>query len=153
MAPFAERLAAARTVANHPAIEVSDVEAALGTRYTVDTLAALKRCFPHVRFVWIMGADNLVQLPRWRRWADIFRLVPIAVFGRAPYSSRALSGGAALAFARGRLHTRSARILADTRPPAWIFFHSRLHPASATAIRSATPPRKTRSMSRKGSKP
>jgi nicotinate-nucleotide adenylyltransferase len=137
VAPLEERLEGARRIARHPLIRITDIETQLGTRYTVDTLAALRRRFPRARFVWIMGADILPQLPRWKRWRDIFRLVPIAVFGRAPYSSRALAAMAALTFARNRLHTRDARTLADRTPPAWIFFHTRLHPASATSIRAA----------------
>ena len=137
VAPFTKRLASARAMARHPAIRVTDIEAQLGTRYTVDTLTALRQRFPRARFVWIMGADILPQLPRWKRWRDIFRLVPIAVFGRAPYSSKALAAMAAQSFAHNRLHTRDARTLADRTPPAWIFFHTRLHPASATSIRAA----------------
>jgi len=152
VAPLAERLEGARRVARHPLIRVTDIEARLGTRYTVDTLIELRRRFPRARFVWIMGADILPELPRWKRWRDIFRLVPIAVFGRAPYSSRALAAMAALAFAGNRLHTRDARTLADRTPPAWIFFHTRLHPASATSIRAAAaslpPARPRRSKSR-----
>lgn len=137
VAPLSQRLASARRLVRHPRIRITDLEAQLGTRYTVDTLAALRRHFPHARFVWIMGADILPELPRWKRWRDIFRLAPIAVFGRAPYSSRALAAVAAVIFARSRLHTKDARTLADRTPPAWIFFHTRLHPASATSIRAA----------------
>lgn len=154
MAPLAKRMAGARAMARHPAIRVTDIEAQLGTLYTADTLAALRRRFPRARFVWIMGADILPELPRWKHWRDIFRLVPIAVFGRAPYSSRALAAMAARTFARNRLHARNARTLADHTPPAWIFFHTRLHPASATSIRAAAslPPVKPspRSNSRAG---
>lgn len=136
MAPFAERLAEARRLARHPDIRVTDIEKRLGTQYTYDTLSALKECFPRVNFVWIMGADNLAQISRWQKWTRIFNLVPIAVFDRAPYSYDALASKAARAFARFRLQPRQARGLADIRPPAWIFFHTRLHPGSATSIRA-----------------
>lgn len=140
IAPLDERMSRARGLARDPAIVVTDIERRLGTRFTVDTLAALRRLFPRARFVWLMGADIMPQLPRWRRWRDIFRLVPVAVFGRAPYSSRALASMAAHAFAGNRLHTRNARTLADRTPPAWVFLHTRLHPASATRIRAERPP-------------
>ena len=76
-APLAERLAAARALIRHPRVTVSDVEARLGTRYTADTLAALQRRYPGVRFVWLMGADNLVQLPQWDGWRRIMDSVPL----------------------------------------------------------------------------
>jgi len=136
MAPLAERLATARDVARHPRIKVTDIEARLGTTFTADTLAALRRLFPKTRFVWLMGADNLLQIPRWERWENIFRLVPIAVFARPSYSLRSLSGLAARRFARRRVPPQRARKLAETDPPAWVFLPIRLDARSATDIRS-----------------
>ena len=126
----------ARALARHPDVRVTDIEDHLGTRYTYDTLVELKACFPRVQFVWIMGADNLVQMSRWQRWTKIFNLVPIAIFDRAPYSFDALAGKAAHAFARFQWRPRDAHNLVEARPPAWIFFHTRLHPGSATRIRA-----------------
>ena len=117
-------------------ITVTNIEAKLGTRYTVDTIEALGRCFPDRRFVWIMGADNLVQFPQWKGWRRLFSSVPIAVYARAPYSTRALAGRAANVFASSRYANRNARRLADCKPPAWTFFHTPLHPASASDIRA-----------------
>jgi nicotinate (nicotinamide) nucleotide adenylyltransferase/ribosome silencing factor RsfS/YbeB/iojap len=138
MAPFSERLARAREVADgHRRIRVTDLENRLGgSHYTVDTLKALRRRFPRLSFVWLMGGDNLVQMPHWERWTEIFRTVPIAVFDRPSYASRALAGPAARRFARQRLAIGAARRLAETKPPAWAFFHNRLDPSSATRIRS-----------------
>jgi nicotinate-nucleotide adenylyltransferase len=136
MAPFAKRLEQARRTANHPRIRVTAIEARLNTRYTADTLHALRKRFPHTRFVWIMGADNLAQIPHWERWTEIFGQVPIAVFDRATYSFRALAGKAARRFANRRIDTRHAVDLADLRPPAWVYFHARRHPASASSIRA-----------------
>jgi nicotinate-nucleotide adenylyltransferase len=138
MAPFAVRLEQARRVAAaHPRIEVSDLESRLGkSRYTVDTLKSLRRRLPRLRFVWLMGGDNLVQIARWERWAEIFQMVPIAVFARPPYPLKALSGLAARRFARDRVSAAAARRLAEMRPPAWVFFHTSLDTRSATRIRS-----------------
>ncbi|HTH15988.1 MAG TPA: nicotinate-nucleotide adenylyltransferase [Magnetospirillum sp.] len=137
MAPLAERLASAQAVAGgHPRIRVTAIEQRLGTRFTVDTLAKLGRRFRHVRFVWLMGADNLVQVSRWARWTRIFQSVPVAVLARSPYSQGALAAKASRRFVRFRLKDRAARGLSGRRPPAWVFLHTRLHPASATAIRA-----------------
>ncbi|WP_448189434.1 nicotinate-nucleotide adenylyltransferase [Azospirillum sp. sgz301742] len=137
MGSLAERLAWARVAARHPRIRVTDLECSLGTRYTADTLSELTRRFPRTRFVWLMGADNLRQIPRWQQWPRIFRSVPIAVFSRPTYSLRALGGVAAQRFARRRVPDLRARGLVDAKPPAWIFLRNPLHPASATAIRRA----------------
>lgn len=135
MASFAERMAGAQALARHPRIRVSDIEALLGTRFTAQTLAALRRRFPHERFVWLMGADNLLQVPQWKDWSRIFRIVPVAVLARPSYSLRALAHKAARRFAKARVPERSARTLARRVPPAWIFLHGRLNPLSASAIR------------------
>jgi ribosome silencing factor RsfS/YbeB/iojap/nicotinate (nicotinamide) nucleotide adenylyltransferase len=138
MAPFRVRLDQARQIAaGHKRIRVTDLENRLGSsRYTADTLKAMRWRFPRLRFVWLMGADNLIQIRHWERWAEIFRTVPVAVFDRPSYSAKALAGLAAIRFARERLSSTDARRLAETKPPAWAFFHTRLDPTSATLIRS-----------------
>ncbi|HYD99803.1 MAG TPA: hypothetical protein VEH84_10485 [Alphaproteobacteria bacterium] len=112
------------------------IEAGLGTRYTADTLAALRRRFPRTRFVWLMGADNLLQMPRWRDWPAIFAATPVAVFNRRPYALGALSGVAARRFAGFRLRADAAGRLAAADPPAWVFLPTPVHPASSTALRA-----------------
>jgi nicotinate-nucleotide adenylyltransferase len=135
MAPLASRLASAQRHANHPRMRATAVEAELGTQYTADTLRALLRRFPRTQFVWLMGADNLRQIPRWEAWTSIFHLLPIAVFARPAYDLRALAGKAAIRFKRSRRCLQHAGRLASRTPPVWVFFHSRLHPASGTSIR------------------
>lgn len=135
MAPSQARLSRARQVAAHPRIFVSDVERRLGTRYTCDTITALKQRFANVDFVWLMGADNLIEIPRWRRWTDIFRDVHVAVIDRPTYSYKALAAQAAQRFRAHRV--RSPGSLLERQPPAWCFIRSRGHEASATAIRAS----------------
>lgn len=135
MAPLEKRLARAREVADDPRIAVTAIEEELGTRYTADTLVALKRRFPGVRFVWLMGADNMIELPRWKNWRAIMRAVPVAVIARPAYTIRARVSRAALIFASARKPTRAAPRLAAMPPPAWVLIEDRLHPASATRIR------------------
>jgi nicotinate-nucleotide adenylyltransferase len=143
MAAYEERLIEAERLVRHPLIRVSDIERRLGTLYTADTVAALRRRFSGTRFVWLIGADNLAQLPAWHRWQQIFHAVPIAVFDRPTYSFRALAGSAARCFGAGRLPARAAKTIAGARPPAWVFLHTRLDPASATAVRACRRGRRT----------
>jgi nicotinate-nucleotide adenylyltransferase len=134
----ARRLAQAGQLTVQDPIRVASLEQLLGTRYSVDTLAELKRRFPGVRFVWLMGADNLADLHRWHAWAEIFSLVPIAVFDRPTYSLRAGLSKAARRFRTRRLPEGSAKSLAEKDPPAWVFLHCRLNPRSSTALRGET---------------
>ncbi|HEY2616413.1 MAG TPA: nicotinate-nucleotide adenylyltransferase [Acetobacteraceae bacterium] len=142
MAPLAHRLASTRGLADGRRIVVSAIEAMFGTRYTIDTLRRLLRQFPRVRFVWLMGADNLEQLPRWRRWLEFVRRVPVAVLPRPGYNHRALAGHAARRLWHARRRSRSAPVLSEQAAPAWVFLCVPQHAASATAIRAregATP--------------
>jgi nicotinate-nucleotide adenylyltransferase len=140
MASFQKRMAGARSAARHPRIVVTDLERRLGTRYTADTLAALRRLYPRTRFVWLMGADNLGQIHRWQRWRTIFDSVPVAVFDRPAYGLRALAAPAAQTYRAKRVGQSRAGLLARRRSPGWVFFACRLENQSSTAIRQAKRP-------------
>lgn len=137
LAELPARMTAARQVARHPRIAVTGIEEMIGTRYTVDTVAYLMNRCPGVKFVWIMGADNLLQLPRWRRWRELVDLVPIAVVDRPGSTWPALGGRAGAVLSRRRLAENEARLLADKPPPAFVFLHGPRSPASSTALRKA----------------
>ena len=135
MAPFAQRLAAAARIGSRRVI-ATGIEAAFGTRYTVDTMRLLLRRFPAASFVWIMGADILTQLPHWRRWADIVRRLAFVVLPRPRYTNRALAGQAAHRLRAARRPAREAPLLPGAAP-GWAFLPARQNAASATAIRQA----------------
>jgi nicotinate-nucleotide adenylyltransferase len=133
MAGLKKRLTGARKIARHPRVIVTDIEAALGTRYTADTIAVLRRHFPRIHFVWLMGSDNLVQIPRWKRWRAIFHAVPVAVIARAGSVIRARTGIAARTFA-GAFRAANAAF-ATAQPPAWTVMDGERNPLSSTALR------------------
>jgi len=137
LAPLSERLLAARSLAHHPRIDVSDLEADLGTNYTYATINYLVRRCLDVRFVWIMGADNLRSFHRWQRWRDIAELVPIAVIDRLGPSLYSTASVAGQALSWARIPESAAKTLADRSPPAWIFLHGLKSPLSSTALRAA----------------
>ena len=136
MAPFGKRLASAEAMARDPRIVVSGVEAALGTRYTADTLAELTGRYPEVRFVWLMGADNMLQFPRWRNWREIAMTVPIAIYPRPGYTLKARLSPAARALAPSILDSTDAALLPLMAPPALVFLSGPESPRSATEIRA-----------------
>jgi len=141
MAPLAQRLATARAVADGRRVRATDIERSLGTVFTLDTLRGLRRRFPRARFVFVIGADNLVQLPRWAGWHRLAKETPIAVLPRPGWTRRALAGKAAGRLKRHR--RRPGALLAGPRPPhaPWAFIPAAEHPASASAIRAGLAPR------------
>jgi len=135
VAPLGERLVLCRQVARNPHIVVTDFEADLETPYTASTLAFLRARSPLVRFVWIMGADNLATFDRWQRWREIFTMVPIVVVDRPGWRMKALASKAARAFAGARHPEAEARSLAHRPAPAWTFLTGPLSHLSSTALR------------------
>jgi nicotinate-nucleotide adenylyltransferase len=140
LAPLAQRIAAVRAMTRHPRIHVTGFEADIGTRYTYDTIAYVRARCPDVKFVWIMGADNLRSFHRWEKWRGIANLVPIAVVDRLGPSLYASQGVAGQALARGRLREENARALPNRKPPAWVFLHGLKSPLSSTALRNRAKP-------------
>jgi nicotinate-nucleotide adenylyltransferase len=131
-----ERMAGARRLASGSRMIVSDVETRLGSRYTIDLVRALRVRWPAVRFVWLMGADNLATFHLWRGWEDLARLVPLCVVARPGWALQARLSPAARRFARSRRPASEARRLPQTTPPAWIYLTAPLNFASSTVIRA-----------------
>ncbi|WP_371284592.1 nicotinate-nucleotide adenylyltransferase [Albidovulum sp.] len=135
-APMADRIAHARRVIDDPRVVVTDIEARLGTRYTAETLRRLKALYPAVRFVWLMGADNLAQFDRWQDWEWIMCNVPIGIFARPGTRLAARGSRAADEFARYRVAASDARLLPGLVPPAWCFLDVPMRTQSSSAIRA-----------------
>ncbi len=133
-APLADRMAHARKVMRDPRVVVTDLEARLGTRFTAETLKSLKALYPGVRFVWLMGADNLVQFHRWDSWEDILRMVPVGVLARPGWGVRARMSKAARIYG-GDLVDRG-EVLRSKPAPAWCFVNLPMDGSSSSAIRA-----------------
>ncbi len=134
-APYEERLALARRIADHPRIVVSNFEDRKGLQYTVDTIEALHDLWPQIHFVWLMGADSLAGFDRWKSWKRIASLVPIAVFNRPGSEAAVTESIAARALALFRTPAGRAAEIVSAEPPAWTYIETTRNPASATAIR------------------
>lgn len=135
-APLEHRIAAARALLDHPRVEVSDFEARVGTRYTAETLMELHLACPGVRFVWLMGADNLVQFHRWERWRWIMDTVPVGVLARPGLRIPARTSVAARVYRRARIPAAQSRRLAQADAPAWCFVNVPMIDVSSSAIRA-----------------
>jgi nicotinate-nucleotide adenylyltransferase len=133
-APLADRLAQARQVMRDPRVKITALEAALGTRATADTIDALRALYPGVTFVWLMGADNLVQFHRWGRWRDILRCVAVGVLARPGSGVQARLSVAARAF---RVHqVDRGETLRGRKAPVWAFVNLPMNDTSSTEIRA-----------------
>jgi nicotinate-nucleotide adenylyltransferase len=139
LAALQARVEAARRLVAGRRVAVTDIEAQIGARYTHDTLAWLTRRAPGVRFVWIMGADNLIQFRLWRHWRAIADLTPIVVVDRPGSTLTAMSSRAAVALAPWRVAEGEARRFADLTPPALIFLHGPRSELSSTLLRGGRP--------------
>ncbi|WP_328593308.1 nicotinate-nucleotide adenylyltransferase [Tritonibacter aquimaris] len=130
------RIEAARGMLDHPRIKVSDIEAHLGTRYTAETLRALRRAHPGVRFVWLMGADNLAQFHRWKDWREILETVPVGVLARPGDRIRARLSPAARIYRHAKMKGRASQQLGRAKAPAWCFLNVPMVDLSSSEIRA-----------------
>lgn len=136
-ASIEKRMQVAREMIDHPDILVSDIERRLGTRFTASTIAALQRNWPGVRFVWLMGADNLAQFHLWKDWQKIMQRVPVGVLARPKMRLAARGSFAARVFAQQRLPSRASHLLGGAHPPKWCFTNIPMKAHSSTAIRAS----------------
>jgi nicotinate-nucleotide adenylyltransferase len=137
LAPLDDRVAMTERLMDHPQIDVTAFEAARHLHYTYETLDYLVAAEPGVKFVWIMGADSLLNFDRWERWEEIAKTMPIAVYARPGATFRATKSRAAVALGEFRLPEDKAAILADSKPPAWVYLRGVMSPQSSTAIRKS----------------
>lgn len=137
-APLADRIARARQVMQHPRVTITGIEAALGTRYTAQTLAALHGRYPGVRFVWLMGADNLAQFHRWQDWQKIMNTVPVGVLARPGDRISARMSVAARVYRRWQLPGAASQLLGRVNAPCWCFVNIPMNDMSSTAVRART---------------
>lgn len=135
-ATLERRMQAAQAMMQHPRIEISDIEARLGTRYTAETLRHLRARYPGVRFVWLMGADNLTHFHRWKDWREILDTVPVGVLARPGDRISARLSPAARIYGRYRLKSSESHLLAQAEAPAWCFLNVPMVEASSTEIRA-----------------
>jgi nicotinate-nucleotide adenylyltransferase len=143
LAPLLDRIAAARSLTRHPRIDLTGLEAVIKTRYTYDTISWLLARCPGVRFVWIMGADNLRSFHRWQKWRKIAELVPMVVIDRLGPSLYAAASPAGHALARVRIPEYAASTLPGRKAPVWAFLHGLKSPLSSTALRALRGGRRT----------
>jgi len=136
LAPLADRVLAARALLENPRVRVTGFEASQGFSYSWQIIRFLTRSMPDRHFVWIMGADNLVDFHRWERWRDIAAMVPMAIYVRPGSSRRAPVAPAASALSRWRVDEDDALLLATLPPPAWVYLHGRQSVLSSSAIRA-----------------
>ncbi len=135
-APLEQRLAHARALMQHPRVKVTDIEAKIGTRYTAATLQRLQELYPGVNFIWLMGADNLVQLDQWDSWRWIMENVPVGVIARPGQRLTARMSKPAEVYANYRIKGRVSHRLSRAKAPAWCFVNVPMSDVSSTAIRA-----------------
>ncbi len=136
MGPLTERLEGAKQIAAHPQIIVTDIETHLGTRFTVDTVQALQERYRQAHFVWLMGADNMIQLPRWAKWRELINSVPMAIYPRPNFNLKARLSLAATTYRSAWLDPSDAALLPRLQAPALCFLEGPQNPISATELRS-----------------
>ena len=136
-APIERRIAKARAIIDHPRVHISDFETRVGTRYTAQTLRAIQQACPGVQFVWLMGADNLVQFDQWQDWQQIMETVPLGILARPGQRIAARLSKPARLYDFARIKGRHSQLLAQRCAPAWCFVNVPMQAVSSTKLRKS----------------
>lgn len=136
LAPLEQRIVSSKALLDDPRICVTAFEEGMQTRYSSDTIVYILKRNPGVRFIWIMGSDNLAMFHRWKKWRRIVNIVPIAVIDRPGFVHADMSSPMAQTFSCFRVEEDMAACLAFKKAPAWTFVHGRRSSTSSTALRA-----------------
>lgn len=135
--PMEKRIAEAKRIMCHPRVRITDIESKLSSPYTACTLAYITTSFPRNQFVWLMGADNLEQIHKWKDWRSIMSKVPIGILARPDNQLAPLKARAARIYRSSRVPNWQSRTLARSPAPRWCYAILPMSHLSSTKIRSA----------------
>ena len=132
---ISKRFEASRKIMRHPAVTITDIESSLRSRFTAETIYKLQRIYPGVKFVWLMGADNLVNFHHWDEWNWIVKNVPIGVLARPGEQIKAGLSPAAVRYRHFRIPAEESFRLSNLTPPAWTLLIGPMRNISSTELR------------------
>ena len=129
------RFFASKKIMKHPSVVITDLEKKFETKYTFQTLIKLKKLYPSTKFVWLMGADNLINFHHWKNWDWIMKNIPVGVLARPEEQIKAGLSHAAIKFRNYRLPKEKSIILSNYIPPVWTLSTGPMRNISSTEIR------------------
>ncbi len=132
---YKKRLKKVKSFLTNQNIKVLEIEDLSKNIYTVDLLEYLFKKFPHKKFIWLMGADSLVNFHLWRDWKKIFYNIPIAIFDRPSYSLFISKSKAISYFKEDRINSKLSKNLKYMKTPKWSFITGLTHLQSSSKIR------------------
>ena len=134
-APLGTRIKRASKIMDHPRVRITNIESKLSFSHTIDTVSYLKTYFPRKKFVWLMGADNLQEIDRWKNWHQIMHTLPVGVFARPGDQLVQLKARAARIYKSSRIPMSHSRRLADRLAPCWCYVTLPMNNLSSTELR------------------
>ena len=129
------RFLASKIIMKHPSVVITDLERKFKTKYTFQTLIKLKKLYPSTKFVWLMGADNLINFHHWKNWDWIMKNIPVGVLARPEEQIKAGLSRTAIKFGNYRLPKEKSIILSNYIPPVWTLSTGPMRNISSTEIR------------------
>jgi len=129
------RFLASKIIMKHPSVVITDLERKFKTKYTFQTLIKLKKLYPSTKFVWLMGADNLINFHHWKNCDWIMKNIPVGVLARPEEQIKAGLSRTAIKFGNYRLPKEKSIILSNYIPPVWTLSTGPMRNISSTEIR------------------
>ena len=120
---------------NHP-IKIKEIEKNIQSKFSYQTINFLQNHYNNINFFWLMGADNLINFHKWEKWRYIFTDIPIVIFKRHGYNTKALNSIASKTFLNYKVLQLDLNIKSIKSIPLWIWINNKEVKISSTEIRN-----------------
>ena len=132
---FDDRVEKTKKLVKLPNIKLSPIEIRQNFHYSFQLLNFIQKRHRHIKFIWVMGEDNIIQFHLWKNWQWVARYVRIAVIARGKNRSLVNSSTFAQKYRTFRLKSSQSVQLQFFKPPVWCIVDSKKVNISSTDLR------------------
>ena len=134
-ASYKERVRNSRLITKNQPIKIKEIEKKINSKYSYQTIKYLNTHYKNIKFVWLMGADNLINFHKWQNAFKIFNEIPIVVFRRYGYNEKALKSYTSNFYKNFKINGKNINIESFYKLPAWTIIPNKEIKISSTEIR------------------
>ena len=134
-ANYKDRVQNCKLISKNQPIKVKEIEKKINSKYSYQTIKYLNNHYKNINFIWLMGADNLINFHKWQNVDRIFNEIAIVVFRRYGYNEKALKSYTSNIYKNFKLNSKNIHIRNFEKLPAWTIIQNKEIKISSTEIR------------------
>ena len=135
-ATYKERVINCKKITTNYPFKIKEIEKKIQSKFSYETINFLQNHYTNINFFWLMGADNLINFHKWQKWRDIFKDIPIVIFKRHGYNTKALNSIAAKTFSNYKVSKLVLNTKIIKSIPSWTWINNKEVKISSTEIRN-----------------